>query len=59
MFYTFLNKNKKIVHLFRSSNVGKCAKLFDDYKKIKKDYEEEKITKKGKNIVSLTESGEI
>ena len=29
--YSSLNKNKKIVHLFRSSNVGKCAKLFDDY----------------------------
>lgn len=39
--------------------LANTAKLFDDYKKIKKDYEEEKITKKGKNIVSLTESGEI
>ena len=27
--------------------------------KIKKDYEEEKVTKTGKHINSLTESGEI
>lgn len=39
--------------------LANTAKLFDDYKKIKKDYEEAKIKKKGKSIVSLTESGEI
>ena len=39
--------------------LANTAKLFDDYKKIKKDYEEDKIKKKGKSIVSLTESGEI
>tara|TARA_R110000751_G_scaffold82088_1_gene165290 strand:- start:2163 stop:2699 length:537 start_codon:yes stop_codon:yes gene_type:complete len=39
--------------------LANTAKLFDDYKKIKKDYEEDKVKKKGKNIVSLTESGEI
>lgn len=39
--------------------LANTPKLFEDYKKIKKDYENEKITKKGKNIVSLTESGEI
>lgn len=34
-------------------------KMFDDYKKVKKDYEEEKTTKKGKSIKSLSETGEI
>ena len=31
--YSKLNKDKKISYLFRSSNVGKCAKIFDDYYK--------------------------
>jgi len=39
--------------------ISNNPKLFEDYKKIKKDYEEEKVTKKGKTIVSLSESGEI
>lgn len=39
--------------------LSNTPKLFEDFKKIKKDYEEEKITKKGKHINSLTESGEI
>jgi hypothetical protein len=34
-------------------------KMFDDYKKVRKDFEEEKTTKKGKHIKSLTESGDI
>ncbi len=29
--FSSLNKDKKISYLFRSSNVGKCAALFDDY----------------------------
>jgi hypothetical protein len=33
--------------------------MFDDYKKVRKDFEEEKTTKKGKHIKSLTESGDI
>ena len=39
--------------------ISNTPKLFEDYKKIKKDYEEEKVTKKGKTIVSLSESGDI
>lgn len=39
--------------------LANTPKLFEDYKKIKKDYEEEKTLKKGKHIQSLTESGEI
>jgi len=39
--------------------LANTPKLFDDYKKIKKDYEEEKVTKKGKHNKSLTEAGEI
>lgn len=34
-------------------------KLFNDYKNIKKDYEEDKITKKGKRNKSATDSGEM
>lgn len=29
--FSLLNKDKKISWLFRSSEVGKCAKIFDDY----------------------------
>jgi hypothetical protein len=29
--FSLLNKSKKISWLFRSTNVGKCAKIFDDY----------------------------
>ena len=32
-------------------------KLFDDYKKIKQDYEEEKVIRKGKRHGSLTDDG--
>jgi hypothetical protein len=39
--------------------LANTPKMFEDYKKIKRDYEDEKTTKKGKNIKSLTESGEI
>jgi hypothetical protein len=39
--------------------LANTPKLFEDYKKIKKDYEEEKVTKKGKHNKSLTEAGEI
>jgi len=39
--------------------ISNTPKLFEDYKKIKRDYEEEKVTKKGKTIVSLSESGDI
>ena len=31
--FSKLNKDKKISYLFRSSSVGKCAKIFDDYYK--------------------------
>lgn len=39
--------------------LSNTPKMFEDYKKIKRDYEEEKTTKKGKNIMSLSDSGEI
>jgi len=39
--------------------LANTPKMFEDYKKIKKDYEEEKTTKKGKTIKSLSDSGEI
>ena len=29
--FSLLNKDRKISWLFRSSEVGKCVKLFDDY----------------------------
>ena len=34
-------------------------KMFSDYKKVKEDFETEKITKKGKRKQSLTEKGEM
>jgi len=34
-------------------------KMFDDYKKIKQDYDEEKIKKKGSKISSISDSDEI
>lgn len=39
--------------------LANTPKMFEDYKKIKKDYEEEKVTKKGKTIASLSDSGEL
>lgn len=39
--------------------LSNTPKMFEDYKKIKKDYEEEKVTKKGKTISSLSDSGEL
>jgi hypothetical protein len=33
--------------------------MFEDYKKIRRDYEEEKTIKKGKSIASLSDSGEL
>jgi len=39
--------------------LANTAKLFNDYSKIKKEYEEEKTTKKGKSISSLSDSDEI
>jgi hypothetical protein len=33
--------------------------MFEDYKKVKKDYEEEKVTKRGKKINSLSDDDEI
>ena len=39
--------------------LSNTPKMFEDYKKIKKDYEEEKVTKKGKSISSISDSGEI
>ena len=35
--YSKLNKDRKIAALFRSSSVGKCAKIFDDYYKSTKE----------------------
>jgi hypothetical protein len=34
-------------------------KMFEDYKKVRKDYEEEKTTKKGKKNLSLSDSREL
>ena len=39
--------------------LSNTPKMFEDYKKIKRDYEEEKTTKKGKSISSLSDSGEL
>jgi len=39
--------------------LSNTPKMFDDYKKVRKDFEEEKTSKKGKHIKSLTESNEI
>lgn len=39
--------------------LANTPKMFEDYKKIKKDFEEEKVTKKGKTIASLSDSGEL
>lgn len=39
--------------------LANTPKMFEDYKKIKKDYDEEKVTKKGKSIASLSDAGEI
>jgi hypothetical protein len=33
--------------------------MFDDYKKIKQDYEEEKVQRKGTKVVSISDSDEI
>ena len=34
-------------------------KMFDDYKKIKADYEAEKVRKTGKSVKSMSDSDEI
>lgn len=39
--------------------LASTPKMFDDYKKVRKDYEEEKTSKRGTKIKSLTEAGEI
>lgn len=39
--------------------ITSTPKLFEDYKKIKKDYEEDKISKKGNKIKSLSDAGEV
>jgi len=39
--------------------LANTPKMFEDYKKIKRDYEEEKVTKKGKTIASLSDTGEL
>jgi hypothetical protein len=48
---------KELVELDKM--LANTAKLFQDYKKIKQEYDEDKTTRKGKNIASLTDSGEI
>jgi len=39
--------------------LANTPKMFEDYKKVKKDYEEEKVTKRGKKINSLSDDDEI
>lgn len=39
--------------------LANTPKLFEDYKKIKKDYEEEKVHKKGTRINSLSDDNEL
>jgi len=39
--------------------LANTPKMFEDYKKIKKDYEEEKTLKKGKRNLSLSDTGDI
>ena len=34
-------------------------KMFDDYKKIKADYEEEKVHRSGKSVSSMSDADEI
>jgi hypothetical protein len=41
------------------SMLANTPKMFEDYKKIKKDYEEEKTQKKGKRNKSLSDSDDI
>jgi len=41
------------------SMLANTPKMFEDYKKVRKDYEEEKTSKKGKRNISLSDSGEI
>lgn len=48
---------KELVELDKM--LANTAKLFQDYKKIKQEYEEDKTTRKGKSIASLSDSGEI
>jgi hypothetical protein len=39
--------------------LANTPKMFEDYKKIKKDYQEEKTLKKGKRNLSLSDTGDI
>ena len=39
--------------------LANTPKMFEDYKKVRKDYEEEKTAKKGKKNRSLSDSGDI
>jgi len=39
--------------------LANTAKMFDDYKKIKQDYEDEKSTKKGSKIQSMSDTDEM
>lgn len=39
--------------------LASTAKMFDDYKKIKQDYEEEKTHKKGKKITSMSDDDDL
>ena len=48
---------KELVELDKM--LANTAKLFQDYKKIKQEYDEDKVTRKGKSIASLSDSGEI
>ena len=48
---------KELVELDKM--LANTAKLFQDYKKIKQEYDEDKTTRKGKSIASLSDSGEI
>ena len=58
--YTNALQNGDIDELVKIDKMlANTPKMFDDYKKVKKDYEEEKVTKRGKKINSLSDDDEI
>ena len=58
--YTRALQEGDIDELVKIDNMlANTPKMFEDYKKVKKDYEEEKVTKRGKKINSLSDDDEI
>ena len=59
MFQAAINESDTDELVKLDKMLSTTPKMFDDYKKIRKDYEESKITKKGKSINSMSDSDEI